>query len=180
MQEGYLFFSERLGFRLWKETDLKIYTELSSDPEVMRFFPQEFWLDERSAKLSISGFQKHYREYGFTYFAVDKLDTADFIGFIGVKTISYDAFFAPAVDIGWRLHKDFWGNGYATEGAKRTLAWFFENFDLDRIVSMTPEKNIPSENVMIKIGMNKIETFNHPLLVTEDPLSKHVLYEIKK
>jgi RimJ/RimL family protein N-acetyltransferase len=180
MQIKYIFFSKRLGFRNWEEKDIQLYQYLSADPEVMKYFPREFWLDADSARKSVIGFKEHFQNNGYTYFAVDLLDTNDFIGFIGMKKIAYEVFFAPAIDIGWRLSKKYWGRGYATEGAKKCLEWFFENFQADRIVSMTPTLNLASENVMRKIGMAKICDFDHPLLKKEDPLLNHVLYEIKR
>ena len=174
----YLFLSERLGFRTWKEEDIQVYAEMNQDPEVMKYFPQEFWLDHAKSAKSIEGFMNHYHQHGFTYFAVDVIDENRFIGFIGMKTISYDVFFAPAIDIGWRLRKDFWGRGYATEGAKRCVEFFFENFKYDRLVSLTPTKNKASWNIMEKIGMQKITTFMHPMVEKDDPLSEHVLYEL--
>lgn len=180
MQIKHIFFSKRLGFRNWKEDDLALYASLSSDPEVMRFFPEEFHLDHAKAKKSIDGFRAHFNRYGFTYFAVDLLESNQFIGFIGMKTIAYEIFFAPAVDIGWRLDKKYWGRGYATEGALAAMEWFFMNNKGKRLVSLTPTSNGPSENVMKKIGMNKVCEFDHPLLDKSDPLLKHVLYEIHK
>ena len=179
MQIKYLFFSNRLGFRLWKSADTSVLAALSSDSEVMKFFPAKFWLNTTSAQIYIEKLNEHYDSHGFTYFAVDLLETSQCIGFIGLKTINYHAFFTPAVDIGWRLAKQFWGKGYATEGAVRCANWFFESFEEDRFVSITPIQNSASENVMRKIGMIKVDEFNHPLLKESDPLARHVLYEMR-
>ena len=122
----------------------------------------------------------HYDEYGYTYFAVDYLVDNEFIGFIGMKTISYEAYFSPGVDIGWRLRKEYWGRGLATEGAIASRDYFFSNFEIERLISLTPVQNNASWNVMKKIGMQKIGNFNHPLIDDDDPLAKHVVYELLK
>ena len=123
---------------------------------------------------------KHYHDYGFTYFAVDLLEQSQFVGFIGMKTVTYQAFFTPGVDIGWRLSEEYWGRGLATEGARKCKDYFFDNFDYERLISLTPVQNIPSWKVMEKIGMEKLGYFDHPLLEEQDPLLNHVVYEIRK
>ena len=68
-----------------------------------------------------------FAEYGFCYFAVDELSNYEFIGFIGLSHQDYDVEFTPFIDIGWRLDKNYWGKGFATEGAKRCLAYGFNH-----------------------------------------------------
>ena len=174
----YLFKSERLGFRVWKKSDLAYYIAMNSDDEVMRYFPKEFRPDALGSAQSIERFMDHYNKYGYTYFAVDYIENNEFIGFLGMKTISYEAFFSPGVDIGWRFRKEYWGRGLATEGAIASRDYFFSNFDVGRLISLTPLQNQPSWNVMEKIGMKKIGTFNHPMIENEDPLAEHVVYEL--
>jgi RimJ/RimL family protein N-acetyltransferase len=90
----------------------------------------------------------------------------------------FDADFTPCVDIGWRLTKEAWGKGLATEGAKRCLDYAFEVLNIEKIFAMAPSINIPSENVMKKIGMRKIKNFQHPLLLNCPELRECVLYQI--
>ncbi len=176
MNKKYVLESSRLRFRTWIPDDIPAYARLSSDPDVMQYFPKAFWLDEEKAEHSVMGFMQHFDDKGFTYYATERKDSNEFIGFIGMKSISYEVFFAPAVDIGWRLAKEHWGRGFATEGAIATMLHFFENFNYDKLVSMTPVSNQPSWNVMRKIGMKKLENFDHPLLEPNDELLEHVLY----
>jgi 3-dehydroquinate dehydratase / shikimate dehydrogenase len=63
------------------------------------------------------------------------------------------AHFTPAVEIGWRLHYDFWGKGYATEGANAALQYGFESIGLNAIVSFTAVTNTRSRRVMERLGM---------------------------
>lgn len=176
----FIFTSDRLGFRTWHPDDLEPYREMNTDTEVMKYFPKDFWLDKQGSQRSIDGFMEHYHKFGFTYYAVDLLESQEFIGFIGMKTISYEIFFAPAVDIGWRLGKKFWGKGYATEGALRCRDYFFKNFTYDRLVSLTPIRNMASWNVMEKIGMSRVQEFAHPIVDQDHQLSQHVLYELRR
>ena len=91
---------------------------------------------------------------------------------------NYKSDFTPNVDIGWRLRKSFWKKGYATEGAKKCIEYGFKSLGLEKIISVCPEKNSKSKNVMKKIGMNKVGEFNHPKLKDYPELEKCVCYEI--
>lgn len=172
----YVFTSERLGFRNWVEDDVPKMTAVNTNPEVMRYFPA---LQGREQTLSfIERMQKQFEEKGFTYFAVEELASKEFIGFIGLSVPAFDADFTPCIDMGWRLDKKFWNNGYATEGAKRCIEYGFEVLEIDTLVAICPEVNKPSEAVMKKIGMTKKLTFSHPLLQDNEELRNCVLYQI--
>ncbi|CAM1343697.1 GNAT family N-acetyltransferase [Tenacibaculum amylolyticum] len=173
----YIFTSERLGFRNWKESDLDVLYNLNSDPTVMQYFPA---IQTKQQSLDfINRMQAQFSEKEFCYFAVEILESNELIGFIGLSEQIYEADFNPSVDIGWRLLPSSWGKGYATEGAKRCLTYAFEDLNLNEIVSVAPEINIPSITVMQKIGMIKEKSFAHPLLEDYPDLQKCVLYKIK-
>lgn len=178
MKKEYIFKSERLGFRNWDNEDLLEVTNMNADLDVMEHFPKP--LTENESEKLIGRLQKHYERYGFTYFATEVLETKELIGFIGLVWQNYQSEFTPAVDIGWRLIKSSWGNGYATEGARRCLDFAFNELDLEKIISTFTEKNIKSENVMKKIGMKRMGEFDHPQLTDYLELGKCICYEINK
>ena len=177
MSTSYLFESERLGFRNWKESDLSEMAKVNADPEVMKFFPKTQTKDETLA--FIMRMQNQFTDNGYCYFAVELLSDATFIGFIGLAYQTYEADFTPCTDIGWRLDKKHWGKGYATEGAKRCLEYAFNELELVSIVAVASKTNIASESVMTKIGMTKVREFEHSLLLDDARLRDCVLYEIK-
>jgi ribosomal-protein-alanine N-acetyltransferase len=174
----YLFQSERLGFRQWQTSDLPTFIEMNADAEVMRFFPAPLGAEESIALAEriIKGIE----EYGYGFFAVDRREEGDFIGFIGLINTTFESHFTPCVEIGWRLRKEFWNKGYATEGAKRCLQYGFETLKLDEIYSFTPSPNLPSARVMQKIGMQQVGTFEHPRITDGHPLKIHVLYHTSR
>jgi 3-dehydroquinate dehydratase/shikimate dehydrogenase len=90
--------------------------------------------------------------------------------------------FAPAVEIGWRLAFEYWGKGYATEGAKASLQYGFETVKLNEILAFTAVQNKRSRAVMDKIGMIYYpeEDFDHPKAPVGHPLSRTVVYRITK
>ena len=176
MDSKYLFTSERLGFREWKEDDLPAFAELNADPQVMKNFPKPL-SDAESADF-LQRLFKHFHTHGYNYFAVELLETGEWIGFIGLAYQDYGTAFPPATDIGWRLKQSAWGNGYATEGAKRCLAYAFDNLKLQRIISTCTLQNITSEKVMQKIGMHRKAEFKHPKLKDYPEYETCVWYEI--
>lgn len=178
MTEKYIFKSDRLGFRSWRKNDLDSFAKLNADEAVMEHFPET--LTKEHTKELIERLQIHYNERGYCYFATEVLETGEFIGFIGLAYQQYKTEFAPGVDIGWRLKKAAWGNGYATEGAKRCLDYAFNDLKLKKIFSTCTINNTKSENVMRKIGMKKMGEFRHPQLKEFPDYERFIWYEIEK
>ena len=172
----YLFQSERLGFRNWIDSDLKKLHSINTDDEVMEFFPSHSSMKETS--LFIQRMQESIEHKGYGYFAVDEINTRNFIGFIGILDQTYEASFMPSIDIGWRLNKSYWGKGYATEGAKACIHHAFKTLELKSLVSIAPKLNQKSINVMEKIGMTKHLEFKHPKIENYSPLQDCVCYKI--
>jgi RimJ/RimL family protein N-acetyltransferase len=178
LENKYLFKSKRLGFRNWMDNDLTEFAKLNADLDIMEYFPKP--LNRKETRELIHQFQEHYEKFGFNYFATEILKTGEWIGFIGLKYQDYKTEFSPAVDIGWRLKKSAWGNGYATEGARKCLEFTFKDLNLKRVISTCTENNSMSENVMKKIGMIKRGTFTHPKLKEYPEYEKCIWYEISK
>lgn len=175
--------TSRLRLRTWQTTDIPKMAELSSDKEVMRYFPstQTYEETEKFVQHNLD----HYKAHDFCLYAIDLIHTGDFMGFVGLNvpwfTIpNFQSKNNPVVEIGWRIDKKYWGNGYATEAAKAVLNYAFEKLKLEEIISFTAEINLPSRRVMEKIGLkhDPKDDFNHPKLEPSSPLYHHVLYKI--
>ena len=166
----------RLILRQWHEDDHEPYIALNKDPEVVEFFPSTYTREETLAQIDRC--VRHINQYGFGFFAVERKDNGQFIGFTGLSHPRFESYFTPCVEIGWRLSKANWGFGFATEAAKACLEFGFERLNVDEIFSFTAERNIRSENVMKKIGMVKDGYFEHPSIADWHPLKRHVLYKI--
>ena len=178
MKTKYIFKSERLGFRNWNIKDLDEFAKINADLQVMKHFPKP--LTKKETLEFIKRLQKHFHEKEYTYFATEILETGELIGFIGLAFQDYESEFTPATDIGWRLKQNAWGKGYATEGAKKCLEFAFEKLQLKTVISVCTEQNTKSENVMKKIGMKKIGSFNHPKLKAYPDYESCICYEITK
>ena len=173
----------RLYLRQWRASDFPVFAQINADPEVMRYFPKVL-----SSKLSDTiahKCQQLIEKNGWGFWAVSLKDCAsetdNFIGFVGLNHTHADMPFAPSVEIGWRLHKDYWGQGYATEAAQAALQFAFEELKLSEVVAFTAVINTPSQKVMQRIGMiDTQENFYHPMLAADHKLAEHVLYKINR
>lgn len=171
----YIFTSDRLGFRNWTSTDIDKMHEINSDEKVMEFFPS-IPTKEQTTEF-VHRMMNQFDEKGFCYFAVDKLDDNEFIGFIGLSEQTYKADFTPCIDIGWRIDSNEWNKGFATEGAKKCLEYAFDNLKLENVYSIAPKINKKSEHIMTKIGLKKQYEFKHSLLDNYEDLKTCVLYK---
>ncbi len=170
--------TSRLILRQWKDSDLAPFAALNADPRVREFFPGLQSREE--SDHDAQRIADHIAKYGWGFWAVSLIETDEFIGFIGLNKVHFQAHFTPAVEVGWRLAFDYWGKGYATEGAKAALTYGFETLNLNEIVSFTSVQNMRSRRIMEKIGMHHIpeDDFDHPKLAKDHPLKRHVLYRM--
>jgi len=172
--------TERLILRPWNEKDFQPFAEMNADPRVREFFPSV--LTREQSDSEIRRIQSACEKDGFTLFAAELIATGEFVGFIGMVTMTFavPALAQPAVEIGWRLAHKHWGQGLATEGAREILRYGFATVKLKEIVAITVPSNVRSRHVMEKIGMKYLPDldFDHPRLREGHPLRRHVLYSI--
>jgi RimJ/RimL family protein N-acetyltransferase len=173
---AYLFQSARLGFRPWSKADLYPMAAINADEQVMEFFSSI--QNEFQTETFIQKMQEVFTLHQYCYFAVELLETQEFIGFIGLCPQTYKSPFTPCVDIGWRLTPTAWGKGYATEGAQRCLDYAFQQLKMTEVYAMAPFINQKSIAVMIKLGMEFCGNFIHPALMDDSRLADCVCYKI--
>jgi len=167
--------TERLRLRSWKPEDLPLFAAINKDARVMKFFPATLTEDETEAFYD--RIQEEFVRKGWGLYAVELKDSGEFIGYVGLHEIGFEADFTPGVEIGWRLAADVHNKGYATEAAVEVLR-LAKSYGIRQLYSFTAVINKPSERVMQKTGMEKIGEFDHPKLTAESPLCRHVLYVI--
>ena len=141
----------------------------------MRYFPS--LLSEQQTLEFLERIEAFFEQSNYGLYAAELKATGEFIGYAGFAKPAFNSFFTPCVEIGWRLAKEYWGMGYATEAGKGCLLYGFKKLGFDRIVSFTSLLNVKSESVMKRIGMTRIGEFDHPSLPSSSPLFRHVLYE---
>jgi RimJ/RimL family protein N-acetyltransferase len=166
----------RLRLRPWRDADREPFAAMSADSDVMRYFPATMTRLESDAMVDkiLTGFERR----GFGWWAVEIPGRAPFAGFIGLSTPSFEAPFVPCVEVGWRLAREHWGRGYATEGARACLDFAFGVLHLAEVVAFTARDNVRSRRVMETLGMthDAADDFDHPMIAPGHPLRPHLLY----
>jgi RimJ/RimL family protein N-acetyltransferase len=176
--------TERLYLRTWQPLDAQPYWAINQDPRVIEFLRGPLTMEQ--VNQFITTVNLHQEKLGFTLWAAELKQSGELIGYIGLNDTDlfepYGAPFTPAVEVGWRLGSQYWGNGYATEGAKAALVFGFNTIGLDEIVSFAVPMNYRSIRVMEKIDLQRDwqGDFRHPKLALDHPLSQHVLYRLKR
>jgi ribosomal-protein-alanine N-acetyltransferase len=172
--------TERLLLRRWRDADLEPAARMCADPEVMRHFVAPLTTEQTEGM--IGRLEAHFEQHGFGVWALERGDDGAFLGFTGLPTIAYEAHFTPAVEIGWRLAREAWGHGYATEAARACVHHAFDVLQLDELVSVTVPANVRSRAVMERIGMVRDTDgdFDHPLVPEGHPIRPHVLYRLRR
>ncbi|WDV44719.1 GNAT family N-acetyltransferase [Clostridiaceae bacterium M8S5] len=170
--------TERLLLRDWQEEDIPIFCNMNKDKEVMQYLPKV--LTEEETKNFYNVIKKEFSDKGYGLYAVESKEKREFIGFVGFHIATFHIDFTPCVEIGWRIRREDWGKGYATEAAKACIDYGFEVLGFKEVYSFTYVINEPSQKVMQKIGLEYVKKFNHPNLDLNNPLSPHVLYKIER
>jgi ribosomal-protein-alanine N-acetyltransferase len=172
--------TERLRLREWRAEDREPFARMCADPRVMEFFPAPLTAEESAAAIERG--RAHFARHGFGFWAAELRATGAFIGFIGIAVPGFEAHFTPCVEIGWRLAAEYWGRGLATEGARASLRYGFDELGLPEIVAFTAAANVRSRRVMEKLGMSHdaADDFDHPRIAEGHPLRRHVLYRARR
>lgn len=170
------FSSDRLLFRSWNDSDRVVFREMNSDPDVLEFLHPPLSASQSDSFVDV--IEDELQRMGWGLWAVETIEEGKFIGFIGFHQAQFEAPFTPCVEIGWRLKKEAWGRGYATEGARRCLKTGFDELNFQEVFSFTTASNVRSLKVMEKIGMKYSGSFDHPNVPEGDPLRPHLLYRI--
>jgi RimJ/RimL family protein N-acetyltransferase len=149
-----VFETERLVLKKFNVADAQGFYELNLDPEVIRYTGDMSFASVAEAETFIRNYD-HYDRYGFGRWSVSVKDTGNFIGFCG---LNYRAAMGE-VDLGFRLCRNQWGKGYATEAAHSSLWHGFYTYGLEKIVARAMKDNLASQRVICKLGMSYEKTF---------------------
>lgn len=149
---------------------------MNQDPQMVAVIGEPLTRDQVNTFITLAN--QHHLRHGYGLWVVNLKKTDEFLGWIGLRFIEEGMPFSPAVEISWRLGVPYWGNGYATEGAKAVLQRGFEIYHLAEIIAYTTPQNTRSLHVIHKLGFQRDihGDFHHPRLAVDHPLSLHVLY----
>jgi ribosomal-protein-alanine N-acetyltransferase len=171
----------RLRLRAWNDNDRAPFAALNADPQVREHFVGVLTREESDA--FVDRIQTRFAARGYGLWAVERIDDGRFLGYTGLAHWDWPGVpFTPCVEIGWRLAREAWGQGYATEAGRAVLAFGFGSAALDEIVSFTTPANRRSWAVMERLGMVRDPhgDFDHPEVPVGHPVRPHVLYRLSR
>ena len=172
--------TERLILRPWEDRDRETLRAQCDDPAVMRFLlPVEDDAAFEAMLGRLSGWQK---DHGYTFWVLERRADGVVLGICGLKPGAADTPIENMLEIGWRLGRAHWGQGYAREAARASLDWAWANLEIDEIVAITVQANAGSWGLMERLGMTRDADgdFDHPLVAEGNPLRRHILYRIAR
>lgn len=161
--------------RQWRDDDRAPYAALNADPEVMRYLGATRSMEESDGFIDWASSLIAQRGWGL--WAVEVVGGPPFIGVVGLN--EPDAI-PGAVELSWKLAREHWGHGYATEAAREAARFGFDQLNLDEIVSMTVPKNVRSRRVMERLGMTHDPSDDFDRLDLQPGLTRHVLYRLRR
>jgi RimJ/RimL family protein N-acetyltransferase len=168
----------RLLLRAWRAADREPWAAMNADPEVREHFSDVLTADRSAASMEL--FQSELAERGYGWWAVEVAATGAFIGMAGLDPVDEDAPLA-GIEVGWRLTRQAWGHGYATEAALACLDHGFGALGLPEIFALTVAGNVRSQAVMRRLGMthDPADDFDD-LSEPPGPLRRTVVYRIRR
>lgn len=168
--------TERLILRSWRKEDIIPFSEINRDKEVMEHLPKCLSLEETTQFYDRIVAEHNTSGYGL--YAVELKNNGEFIGYVGFHRFGFESSFSPGIEIGWRLARKHWNQGYATETAIACIEYARKHKLFSEIYSFTAVCNHRSERVMQKIGMKLEGYFSHPALPEGHRLRPHILYKL--
>lgn len=171
--------TERLFLRRWRDSDALPFHAMGQDEEVMRYLGPP--MSVADARATVVRQNEVADAYGRCFWAVERRADGAFLGFCGVKPGPQATPIADLPEIGWRLRRDAWGQGFAHEAARAALdaEWALGTRE---VLAITVPPNTRSRALMERLGMTRDldGDFDHPALQPGDPLRRHVLYRIAR
>jgi len=172
--------TERLILRAWTEADRAPFVAMSADPEVME--PLGGLLSEDAALAEIERRRATIARFGFGRWVVERREDRAFVGVVGLAPVHWSLPLPAGFEMGWRLRRDAWGQGYASEAAKASIADAFRRCGLTEVFAFTSTANLRSQAVMERAGLVRTPTldFDHPALAEDHPFRRHLVWMARR
>lgn len=154
--------TERLLLRPWTAADRAPFAALNADPEVIRHIGTGIPLRPEDSNVLVDRIEEHWRTRGFGLWALEEQEGGAFVGFAGLAVPWFLPAVLPAVEVGWRLSRDAWGKGYATEAGAASLEHAFGALNLQEVIATIFPANERSIRVAEKLGLRFTGTRLHP------------------
>jgi RimJ/RimL family protein N-acetyltransferase len=158
----------RLRLERWDpERHTAALVELNADPEVMQFVGAGRPATRAESERQSASVAAHWARYGFGLWAVACLDDGPALGFAGLSHPLWLPAERDEVEVGWRLRRDAWGRGFASEAGRAGVERAFAAVGLERVVSYIRAENARSQAVAHRLGMMVVRAVQSPALPHE-------------
>jgi RimJ/RimL family protein N-acetyltransferase len=159
--------TERLSLTPFAAADGEALAAINADPEVTRYLSP---LDHAGSLAQAERFALHWDEHGFGLWALRRLGEDIPIGFTGLSIPLQFPALLPAVEVGWRLRRDAWGKGYASEAARPAVHHGFADLGLDEVISLVHAQNARSLAVAARLGLRERERIGTIVVMSQTRL----------
>ena len=170
--------TERLILRPFEERDRAAMRAFWADPVVTADLGGV--RDAEGADAIVARHEGYRSDGGLGFWVTERRGDGAMIGYCGLKPGAEGTPIEGELEIGWSLAPGAWGQGYAGEAARASLAWGWQHRDASRIVAITSRRNTASRRVMERIGMRHVGDFRHPKYAPDDPVGDSVTYAIER
>jgi len=166
--------TERLVLRPFTDDDLPAYTAVLQTPEVRAslHLPDDVGEDDAWAQMAL--FLGQWELRGTGQWAIEVLASGRFVGRAGLHRPQRQGW--PGTEVGWTLHPEVWGSGYATEAGAAAVAYGFDTLGLDELVSNILHENTRSQAVARRLGFTPAEE----RVLPHFPSLPHVIWRLRR
>jgi len=151
--------TDRLMLRRFTVDDLELLVELDSDPEVKRYIDNGAAADPTDLAEMLQSWLGYYDRYkGYGFWAAIEKSTGLFVGWFHLRPGEGAGPREP--ELGYRLRRQVWGQGYATEVSEALIDKAFAELGANRVYASTMMVNVASRRVMEKAGLRYVRAFH--------------------
>ena len=173
------FETERLILRDWREEDWPEFFRVTNTPAVMRWLGGV--LDHDGMASQRARVEACHAANGHCFWAVERKDDGALLGFCGLKRADAPgSTVTGAMEVGWRLREDAWGQGYAKEAAIASLDAAFDCFGAEEVMALTVDGNAASGGLMERLGMRRRAELDYDDPRYENPWRRSIVYSIDR
>lgn len=145
--------SARLRYEPFDERHFDGLWAMNSDPEVMRYITGRPDTPE-DTRAAIARVQGRWAHWAYSWWALIEVETGELVGAVGLQHLGHDR--ANPHEIGWRLRRDRWGQGLASEAARTVMDHAFTVVAAPKVCAIRHPDNVNSRRVMERLGMRHV------------------------
>ena len=162
--------TDRIGFGKWTEDDHELATKLWTDEDVTRYARDGGPFTNEEIEDLLARDIRNDKEHKVQYWPIFNKETGEFMGCCGLKPTDNK----NAMEIRFYLFREFWGQGYASEAARRVISYAFDHLNIKKIIARHHPDNKSSAKCLNGLGFERIEDEYDPVSGLDCPLYKMI------